>query len=63
MKVTHLSEGLMTRTCEITYDGEVTLYDALPVAIAEHRKTVCETADEETQYKKLRAKGHPVELL
>jgi predicted nucleic acid-binding protein len=63
MKVTHLSEGLMTRTCEIAYDGKVTLYDALPVAIAEHRKTVCVTADEGTQYKKLRAKGYPVELL
>ena len=63
MKVTNLSEALMTRTCEIAYDGKVTLYDALPVAIAEHRKTVCVTADEETQYKKLRTKGYPVELL
>jgi len=63
MKVTHLTEGLMIRASEIAYDGEVTLYDALPVAIAEHRKTVCITADEETQYRNLRMKGYPVELL
>ena len=63
MKVTHLTEGLITRTGEIAYDGQVTFYDALPVAIAEHKKTVCVTADEETQYKKLQIKGYPIELL
>jgi len=63
MKVTHLTEDLMTRTGEIAYDGKVTFYDALPVAIAEHKKTVCLTADEETQYKKLQRKGYPIELL
>lgn len=63
MRVTHLTEGLMRRTTEIAYDGKVTFYDALPVAIAEHRKTACITADEETQYKKLQIKGYPVELL
>jgi predicted nucleic acid-binding protein len=63
MKVVHLTENLMLRAGEIAYDGGVTIYDALPVAIAEHRKTVCITADEETQYKKLRAKGYSVELL
>ena len=41
----------------------VTFYDALPVAIAEKRKTVCKTADEKTQYKKLQPKGYPIELL
>ena len=63
MKVTHLTEGLIIRTGEIAYDGKVTFYDALPVAIAEHKKTVCVTADEETQYKKLQIKGYPIELL
>jgi predicted nucleic acid-binding protein len=48
---------------EIAYDGKITFYDALPVAIAEHKKTVCVTADEETQYKKLHPKKYPVELL
>jgi predicted nucleic acid-binding protein len=63
MKVAHLTENLMTRASEIAYEGKVTLYDALPVALAEHRKAVCITADEETQYKKLGTKGYPIELL
>jgi predicted nucleic acid-binding protein len=63
MKANHLNESLLNRAGEIAFDGKITLYDALPVAIAEHRKTVCITADEETQYKKLLPKGYPVELL
>lgn len=63
MKVAHLTEGLMSRASEIAYEGKITLYDALPVAIAEHRKTVCITADGETQYKKLLPNGYPIELL
>ncbi len=63
MKVTHLTEDLAVRTGEIAYVGKVTFYDALPVAIAEHKKNVCVTADEETQYKKLQIKGYPIELL
>jgi predicted nucleic acid-binding protein len=63
MKVTYLTKELMIRAGEIAYEGKVTLYDALPVAIAEHRKIVCVTADEETQFKRLRVKGYPVELL
>lgn len=63
MKVAHLTETLMVRAGEIAYDGKITLYDALPVAIAEAHKTVCITADEETQHKKLQPKGYPIELL
>jgi predicted nucleic acid-binding protein len=63
MNVTHLDEKLTTRTGEIAYEGKITFYDALPVAIAENKKTVCITADEETQYKKLQPKGYPIELL
>ena len=63
MNMTHLSEDLTIRTGEIAYEGQVTFYDALPVAIAEHKKTICITADEETQYKKLQPKDYPVELL
>ena len=63
MKVAHLNEALMNRAGEIAYDGQVTVYDALPIAIAEHKKTVCITADEATKYKKLQTKGYPVELL
>jgi predicted nucleic acid-binding protein len=63
MDVTHLTKDLTARTGEIAYDGKITFYDALPVAIAEHKKTVCITADEQTQYKKLQPKGYPIELL
>lgn len=48
MNLTHLTEDLASRTGEIAYEGKVTFYDAFPVAIAENRKTICTTADEET---------------
>jgi predicted nucleic acid-binding protein len=63
LNIVHLSKAVVARTVEIAYKGKVTFYDALPVAIAEHRKAVCVTADEETQHKKLGAKGYPIELL
>jgi predicted nucleic acid-binding protein len=61
--MTPFSEGILIRACEIAYDADVTLHDALPTALAEHEKTVCVTADEETQYQKLRRKSYPIELL
>jgi len=63
MNIVPLDENILSRTAEIAYDGKVTFYDALPVAIAEHRKTTCITADEATQYKKLQTKQYPIELL
>ena len=48
---------------EIAVDGNVTVYDAVPVALAELKQTVCITADAQTQYKKLKHKGYPVTLL
>jgi predicted nucleic acid-binding protein len=63
MNIVHLNENIMSRTSEIAYDGKVTFYDAMPVAIAEQRKTTCITADEVTQYKKLQMKQYPIELL
>jgi predicted nucleic acid-binding protein len=63
LNVISLTEDLLGRAGEIAYNGDVTLYDALPVALAEHRKTLCITADEETKYGKVRMKGYPVELL
>jgi predicted nucleic acid-binding protein len=63
LNIIHLNEAVVTRTVEIAYEGKVTFYDALPVAIAEHKKTVCITADQETQYKKLQPKKYPIELL
>ena len=62
LNVAHLNQSIMSRTTEIAYDGKVTFYDALPVAIAERRKTICITADEATQFRKLQ-KQYPVELL
>src|SRR4030066_1906056 len=58
MNVTHLNEDLITRTGEIAYEGKVTFYDALPVAIAENKKTICITAGEDTQYKRLQTKHY-----
>ena len=63
MNMTYLNQDLAIRTGEIAYEGKVTFYDALPVAIAEHKKAICITADEETQYKKLQPKNYPIELL
>lgn len=63
MNLIPLTEDLASRTGEIACEGKVTFYDALPVAIAENRKTICITADEETQYKKLKPKDFPIELL
>ncbi|MCW4002704.1 MAG: type II toxin-antitoxin system VapC family toxin [Candidatus Bathyarchaeota archaeon] len=63
LNVVHLNQDLTNRTGEIAYDGKITFYDALPVAVAENKKTVCITADEETQYRKLHPKGYHIELL
>jgi predicted nucleic acid-binding protein len=63
MNMVQLNQDLADGTGEIAYEGKVTFYDALPVAIAEHKKAICITADEETQYKKLKPKDYPIELL
>jgi len=63
LNIMHLSEAILARTVEIAYEGKVTFYDALPVAMAERRNAVCITADEATQYKKLQTEGYPIELL
>jgi predicted nucleic acid-binding protein len=64
----HLSEApidtqLLSRSSEIAFRGNVTVYDAIPVALAVLKKTKCITADRETQYAKLKPKGYPIELL
>jgi hypothetical protein len=46
--ITPLTEDLAMRTGETAYEGKGTFYDALPVAIVEHKKTVCITADRDT---------------
>jgi len=63
LNVATIGLNLLSRAGEIAYDGDVTVYDALPVALAESQETVCITADEETQYRKLKPKNYPIELL
>ncbi len=54
---------LMSKASAIAYTGDVTMYDAVPVALAQLRGTLCITADEQTQYNKLKPHGYPVTLL
>ncbi len=54
---------LLSRSSEIAFRGNVTIYDAIPVALAIMKKTNCLTADHDTQYAKLKPKGYPIELL
>jgi len=54
---------LLSRSSEIAFKGNVTIYDAAPVALAILKKTKCITADQDTQYAKLKPKGYPIELL
>ncbi len=63
LHTTLINVKLLTRAGEIAYDGDVSLYDAIPVAVAEYQETTCITADEGTQYKKLKPKGYPIKLL
>jgi predicted nucleic acid-binding protein len=64
----HLQEApldahLLSRSSEIAFRGNVTVHDAIPVALAVLKKTKCVTADQDTQYAKLKLKGYPLELL
>jgi predicted nucleic acid-binding protein len=54
---------VINKASAIAYKGDLTIYDAVPVALAQIRGTVCITADEQTQYKKLKPHGYPVTLL
>lgn len=58
-----MDADLLAHAGEIAYDGNVTVYDAIPVALAERMKAVCITADKETQYSRLKPKNYPIELL
>jgi predicted nucleic acid-binding protein len=54
---------LLSSAGEIAFRSNVTIYDAIPVAVAVLKKTICITADKETQYARLKPKNYPVELL
>lgn len=62
LHIAPITEDLLVKGAEIAFDGDVTIYDAIPVALAELIRTVCITADEKTQYKKLTHK-YPVKML
>ena len=64
----HLDENpidsqLLSRSGEIAFKCDVTIYDAVPVALATLKKTKCITADRDTQYSKIKPKNYPIELL
>jgi predicted nucleic acid-binding protein len=64
----HLDENpidvqLLSRSGEIAFKCGVTIYDAVPVALATLRKTRCITADRDTQYSKIKPKNYPIDLL
>ena len=64
----HLHEApidarLLSHSSEIAFTGDVTVYDAVPVALAVLKKTKCITADQDTQYAKLKPRGYPIQLL
>jgi predicted nucleic acid-binding protein len=58
-----IDSQLLSHSSEIAFRGNVTVYDAIPVALAILRKTKCITADQDTQYAKLKTKGYPIDLL
>ncbi len=62
IKVAGFDEMTMKKSAEIAFNAGVTIYDAIPVAVAEMENAVCITADERTQYSKLRRR-YPIVLL
>jgi predicted nucleic acid-binding protein len=58
-----VAEALLKRAAKMAYEGDVTIYDALPVALAQEMGTVCVTGDVKTQLSRLAPMGYPVEPL
>ena len=54
---------ILSHSSRIALKGDVTIYDAIPVALADLTRVGCVTADRDTQYAKLRSKGYPICLL
>jgi hypothetical protein len=64
----HLQEApteahLLSCSSEIAFRGNVTIFDAIPVALAVLRKTKCITPALDIQHAKLKPKGYPTQLL
>ncbi|MGQ9468717.1 MAG: type II toxin-antitoxin system VapC family toxin [Nitrososphaerales archaeon] len=62
MHIEPITKDLLIKSSEIAFSENVTLYDAIPVALAGLQHTVCITANERTQYERLRDK-YSVKLL
>lgn len=57
------SPELLQLAAQIAIGSDVSIYDALPVALAVKLNAVCVTADEKTQYNRLQPKNYPIHLL
>jgi predicted nucleic acid-binding protein len=62
MHVEPITEDLLIKGSEIAFEGDVATYDSIPVALAVLYGTVCITADEKSQYEKLKDR-YPVKML
>ncbi len=54
---------LLAEASSIAYKCNVSIYDAVPVALAKRKRARCITADRETQYARIKAKGYPIDLI
>lgn len=63
LNIERANRRLLTESSAIAYTCDVTIYDAVPVALAKVREISCITADSQTQYSRIKAKGYPIELL
>lgn len=63
LDVRNLSPDLVKESTKIAFDGDVTFYDALPVALAKLERVQCITADRLSQFARLSNRGYPIQLL
>ena len=58
-----IDSNLMSHASKIAFRGNVTVYGAIPVAVAVMRKTKCLRADQDTQCPRPKPKVCPLDLL
>jgi len=59
----HSTKQLLQTSSEMAYNANVSIYDAIPVALAQQLETYCLTADKKTQYNQLSKRNYPIRLL
>lgn len=57
------TKQLLQSASEMASEADVSIYDAIPVALAEQLDTYCITSDKKTQYNRLAEKNYPIKLL